>query len=125
MAFPPELVAFLIAAVAWALWRVSHNFISRSPLDNIPGPTPPSWVKGTLWIIKTYAIYLFYTTGNLGQIYDRHGWEWIDSLGNNFNKVVKLTGLYGVGHVLCLSNEPFSHLTQYSIAFYTYLTLLL
>ena len=49
MAFPPELVAFLIAAVVWAVWRVSHNFISRSPLDNIPGPTPPSWIKGTRW----------------------------------------------------------------------------
>ncbi|KAK7681425.1 hypothetical protein QCA50_015517 [Cerrena zonata] len=78
MSFSPELVAFLVAGITWILWRMTSNFILRSPLDNIPGPASVSWVKG-----------------NLGQLYYRHGWNWLDSLGNDFNKVVKLTGLFG------------------------------
>ncbi|KAK7682246.1 hypothetical protein QCA50_014833 [Cerrena zonata] len=78
MSFSPELIAFLVAGITWILWRLSRNYVLRSPLDNIPGPAPASLIKG-----------------NLGQMYDRHGWNWLDGLGNDFNKVVKLTGLFG------------------------------
>ena len=41
-------------------------------------------------------IYSRLIIGNLGQLYNRQGWDWLDGLGNNYNKVVKLTGLLGV-----------------------------
>lgn len=35
-------------SVVWILWRVFRNYIVKSPLDNIPGPEPPSWWKGNV-----------------------------------------------------------------------------
>ncbi|KAK7682256.1 hypothetical protein QCA50_014843 [Cerrena zonata] len=93
MAFSPELTAFLIAGITWILWRLSRNYVLRSPLDNIPGPPPTSLIKG-----------------NLGQVYYRHGWEWLDSLGNDFNKVVKLTGLFGHRMLYVFDPVAMSHI---------------
>ena len=30
----------------WVLWRIFRQFIVRSPLENIPGPTSKDWWKG-------------------------------------------------------------------------------
>ena len=32
--------------VSWVLWRIFGQFIVRTPLDNIPGPTSKNWWKG-------------------------------------------------------------------------------
>ncbi|CAL1697886.1 unnamed protein product [Somion occarium] len=50
----------------------------KSPLDNIPGPEPTSWLKG-----------------NLPQLYDRHGWNFQDELGEKYESVVKIHSIFG------------------------------
>lgn len=123
MAFSTELVAFFVAAITWVLWRLNRNFILSSPLDNIPGPAPVSWVKGLLqynhlFVSDSHPV----VVGNLGQLYDRHAWEWLDGLGNNFNKVVRLTGLFGVSSPFraCLCNLILI-VDKISTAYYTFL----
>lgn len=62
---------------------------------------PEAWVMGQRYnslLFFTSMLPIWFVAGNLGQMYDRNGWDWLDSLGNNFNKVVRLTGLYGVSH---------------------------
>lgn len=71
----PIIVA---TGIACLIWRVVHNLFIRSPLDNIPGPAPPSLIRG-----------------NLGQLFDRHGWDFLDGLGEKYGKVVRLTGILG------------------------------
>ena len=40
-----RLVALL--ATAYVVLKVLKNYITRSPLDNIPGPPSAHWMKGT------------------------------------------------------------------------------
>ena len=42
------LLAFAAAGLTGLLWRLTRNFILPSPLDNVPGPDPSSWLKGEL-----------------------------------------------------------------------------
>ncbi|TCD65651.1 cytochrome P450-dit2 [Steccherinum ochraceum] len=53
------------------------RFLRRTPLQNIPGPEPVSWWKG-----------------NLGYLYDRHGWSFLDRL-DTYSGVARVDGLFG------------------------------
>ncbi|EKM58812.1 uncharacterized protein PHACADRAFT_112917 [Phanerochaete carnosa HHB-10118-sp] len=79
-------MSLLGPAVSWAalggllllLWKLARNYVLPSPLDNIPGPAPPSTLKG-----------------NIVQLQNRGAWQYLDSLTNNYGQVVKCTGLLG------------------------------
>ncbi|KAK7677643.1 hypothetical protein QCA50_019334 [Cerrena zonata] len=81
------LLVFLSGSLGWLLWLVARNFVTTSPLDKIPGPKSASLLKG-----------------NLGQLLDRHGWDFIEHLGTRYNKVVRLTGLFG--HTMLYVFDP-------------------
>ncbi|OBZ67957.1 Docosahexaenoic acid omega-hydroxylase CYP4F3 [Grifola frondosa] len=73
------LLGALALGTAWLSWRLLRNYLTRSPLDNIPGPAPTSWY-----------------TGNLGQLFDHHnGWAFIRELSETYGPVSKLNGLLG------------------------------
>ena len=38
----------------------------------------------------------FLLAGNLGQLYSRFGWDFVDGMGEKYNKVVRFHGLFGV-----------------------------
>ncbi|KAK7691817.1 hypothetical protein QCA50_005220 [Cerrena zonata] len=78
MSLPTFIVAVAAAGAGWLAWHVARNFIVRSPLDNIPGPESVSYFKG-----------------NLSQLFNRNGWWFLDSLGTQYNSMVRLTGLFG------------------------------
>lgn len=50
------------AVVPWALvglaltvlWKLLKTYVAKSPLDNIPGPSPESWTKGTSDVAETF-----------------------------------------------------------------------
>lgn len=85
-------------ALSWILWITIRNFVVRSPLDSIPGPEPASWFKGDFLGYIPLRYMLTNTSGNLGQLFDRHSWGFLDELGTKYGKVVRLTGLLGVTH---------------------------
>ncbi|KAI0789219.1 cytochrome P450 [Abortiporus biennis] len=70
--------ALTLTLVVWVVWKISSRFLGRSPLDNIPGP-------------KFNSI----LTGNLGQMFNRHGWGFQYELGEKYGPVVKLNGILG------------------------------
>ncbi|KAI1794335.1 cytochrome P450 [Ganoderma leucocontextum] len=72
------LQAIIISAVSWVLWKYFRQFLVSSPLDKIPGPPPRSWVYG-----------------NLKQVLDKNGWDFIQNLTDNYPGIVKLNGPLG------------------------------
>ncbi|KAH9929191.1 cytochrome P450 [Fomitopsis serialis] len=71
-----RVVALL--GTAYVLFNVLKNYFSRSPLDNIPGPPSGHWFKG-----------------NLGQLFDRAGWDFNHGIGLKYGPVLKLHGMLG------------------------------
>ncbi|KAJ3479304.1 hypothetical protein NLI96_g9146 [Meripilus lineatus] len=75
-------VVLLLAGLplAFALWWLFKDLIVRSPLDNIPGPPPQSWLSG-----------------HLPRIFHRHeGWKLHDELSENYGGVSRIIGALGV-----------------------------
>ncbi|KAK7676766.1 hypothetical protein QCA50_020289 [Cerrena zonata] len=76
-----SLSLFLVivaTSTSFIIWRLARSLISSSPLDNVPGPKS-----------------LSYSKGNIEKLFDRTGWGFLDDLGTKYNKVVRLTGLFG------------------------------
>ncbi|EKM56480.1 uncharacterized protein PHACADRAFT_253633 [Phanerochaete carnosa HHB-10118-sp] len=79
-------MSFLGPIIPWAalgcllllLWKLVGNYVLRSPLDAIPGPTPPSLLKG-----------------NMAQLQDRGAWPFLNHLTNDYGQIVKCTGMLG------------------------------
>ncbi|KAI0791025.1 cytochrome P450 [Abortiporus biennis] len=72
------LQAVFLLGVTWLGWKLLNGYFVKSPLDNIPGPA-----RASLFI------------GNLGQFFSRHGWDFLERLGNQYGGVVKLHGILG------------------------------
>ncbi|KAJ6558799.1 cytochrome P450 [Mycena vulgaris] len=62
-------------AAAWILWRVVTSFRTKSPLDNIPGPSRQSIL-----------------TGNFRALLDRHGWDFHNKIVQKYGGVVRIDG---------------------------------
>ncbi|KAL4249739.1 Cytochrome P450 superfamily protein [Abortiporus biennis] len=68
----------ILAFAAWVVWKIAHRFLVKSPLDNIPGPKSTSIL-----------------TGNLSQMFDRHGWDFHREIGEKYGPIVKHNGILG------------------------------
>ncbi|KAF7794415.1 hypothetical protein EIP86_005549 [Pleurotus ostreatoroseus] len=67
----------LISIFTWVIWQLVRPLVSKSSLNNLPGPRPQS-----LW------------QGNLPQLFDRHGWAIQDDIDKQGRAVVRITGLF-------------------------------
>ncbi|KAI0791135.1 cytochrome P450 [Abortiporus biennis] len=77
--FFPIVQATIIYGILWVVWKLFRLFVLRSPLDNIPGPKPSSWLFG-----------------NLREFQDRQaGWRFREDLGTKWNGVVRIKGVLG------------------------------
>lgn len=43
---PPFLQAALLCGTTWILWKVFRGILLKNDLDNLPGPTSPSFIYG-------------------------------------------------------------------------------
>ena len=94
--------AAAICAVSWFLWKYFRQIVIKSPLDNIPGPPPGSFLYGQSEsdtactseadILAIYSV----NTGNLRQILPKDGWGFIQHLTETYPGVARLTGPLGV-----------------------------
>ena len=97
------LVLFSIAV--WVTVKVLSRVFSSSTLDTIPGPSSGSFMTGKNHV-PTYLcqkIQTRYGLGNFGRMFDRHGWNFVDDLGENYGSVVRLMGPMGVSFVFSSS----------------------
>ena len=44
-----------LAALALFVWKYFRNLLFKSPLDNVPGPASPSFIKGANDLLSTYT----------------------------------------------------------------------
>lgn len=100
MSFPGSTISWAaLAGLLLLLWKLVRNYVLRSPLDAIPGPTPPSPLKGTCrrrlgpWLTITDRLQI---TGNMAQLQNRGAWSFLDHLTNDYGQIVKCTGMLGV-----------------------------
>ncbi|KAI0716897.1 cytochrome P450 [Earliella scabrosa] len=73
------LQGLAVCVALWILWKYFRQIVVKSPLDNIPGPPTGS---------------LLY--GNLRQILDKNGWDFIQHLTDAYPGVARLSGPLGV-----------------------------
>ncbi|TFK93403.1 cytochrome P450 [Polyporus arcularius HHB13444] len=79
MALLQSLPQAALAIVALSLsWVILRPFLTRSSLDNLPGPPPESWFNG-----------------NLNQFLSRNCWAFRDELARNYPRVSVLHSLWG------------------------------
>ncbi|KAL1716274.1 cytochrome P450 [Schizophyllum commune] len=71
------LAAFTLV-LARTIWRVLSRYVQWSPLDNIPGPPPPSLL-----------------TGNFYQLFHPNAWGFHEKLAEEYGPIVRTTGLLG------------------------------
>ncbi|KAI0347505.1 cytochrome P450 [Trametopsis cervina] len=68
----------LVCGITWALWQALRAYVLKSPLDNVPGPARASL-----------------TQGNLGDLFNRYGWEHHDRIATEYPGVAKYHGPFG------------------------------
>lgn len=94
----PLAPVLVLAGALWLLWRVFRAYVLRSPLDNIPGPASVSFLKGTYVMLLCCEIRseMHSLLGTIPALYNRHGWDYHDSLAKRYGQVFKFYGLLGV-----------------------------
>jgi len=70
--------AAIISVVGLLAWKLFRNLTLGSPLDRVPGPK-----SGSLF------------TGNVKQLFHRHGWDFLTEIEENYESVVKINGVLG------------------------------
>lgn len=68
----------LLAVFGWLAWKLFRNFFVGSPLDRVPGPKSQSFF-----------------TGNVKQLFNRHGWDFLAEMEESYESVVKFNGMLG------------------------------
>ncbi|OJT04914.1 hypothetical protein TRAPUB_4294 [Trametes pubescens] len=71
-------VPVVLAASAFSLWLIFKRYLTKSPLDNLPGPPPTSLLFG-----------------NMPDISHRQSWRQWEGIINTYGPVTKLHGLLG------------------------------
>ncbi|KAG6830653.1 hypothetical protein H0H92_015550 [Tricholoma furcatifolium] len=82
----------LVCFIGWTI----HRFLTKTDLDNVPGPERESFWKGKSSItLGPTAGILTCTAGNLGQLFSVSGWAFNAKIAEQFGRVVKVYGLFG------------------------------
>ncbi|KIM41635.1 hypothetical protein M413DRAFT_72029 [Hebeloma cylindrosporum] len=79
--------------VSWILWRIFRRFIVRSPLDNIPGPSSKSWLKG-----------------HLPQLFHAQAWNFHREIAEKYGGVIKIKALLGENQLYVFDPKAMHHI---------------
>lgn len=90
-------LAFCIGS--WILWRTLKARFTSSPLDNIRGPPPQSYIAGSRFLIaqlETHILTFGPPLGNYAQLYDRQGWDFHKRVWAQYGTVAKIHAAFSV-----------------------------
>ncbi|TFK40022.1 cytochrome P450 [Crucibulum laeve] len=85
--------AILLYLFSWGFWRIVRRFVVKTDLDNIPGPAPPSFLKG-----------------NLLQIFNLNGWAFHKHLSEQYGGVAKLKAMLGENLLFVCDTKAMHHI---------------
>ncbi|EKM59115.1 uncharacterized protein PHACADRAFT_205293 [Phanerochaete carnosa HHB-10118-sp] len=86
------LYAFCLL-LGWAFWKLFGLYFVKSPLDNIPGPKRTSLFKG-----------------NTQEIFNRHGLDYLQKLGEQYGQVVRYHAPLGARGLYVFDPKALSHI---------------
>ncbi|EIW62374.1 cytochrome P450 [Trametes versicolor FP-101664 SS1] len=89
----PILQAALLCGTTWILWKVFRGFLLKNDLDNLPGPTSPSFIYG-----------------NIRQLFNRQSFKFHRSLGETYGSVVRLHGRFGSNMLYTFDPKAMHHI---------------
>ncbi|CAA7267036.1 unnamed protein product [Cyclocybe aegerita] len=111
MLSPPQNIDFTSpyhalggVALVFALltgWKLIRRLVIRQSLDNLPGPTPESFV-----------------TGSLGQLANKYAWDFHQHVFDNYGGVVKVKGLFGANAIYVHDPKALTHILLKDQAIY-------
>ncbi|KIJ63847.1 hypothetical protein HYDPIDRAFT_29197 [Hydnomerulius pinastri MD-312] len=80
----------VVLSVSYLFWRV---YLTRNPLDNIPGPPRQSW-----WL------------GNLRQVFHPYGWDFHQMLADRYGPIAKFYGIFGRRQLIVSDPKAMHHI---------------
>ncbi|KAJ2919030.1 hypothetical protein MD484_g1462, partial [Candolleomyces efflorescens] len=83
----------LVTAGTWILWRVLKRVLTKSPLDNIPGPSSKSFLAG-----------------DFEQLWSPTGWEFHRNISEKYGSVLKLDGAFGAKTLYVYDPKALHHI---------------
>lgn len=86
----------LLFGILLLTWRFLRPYVTRSPLDNVPGPPSASILKGMCFatlidLRKPVCI------GNILQLFNpEDAWDFHKAIGRQYGSVIRFTEMFGV-----------------------------
>ena len=87
--------AALICGSTWFLWNHFRYLVVKTDLDNLSGPSSPSFFFGTLSLSSQFPANRR-GIGNTGQLRDGQGWAFHEELAKKYGSVARIWGRFGV-----------------------------
>ncbi|KIM39744.1 hypothetical protein M413DRAFT_74240 [Hebeloma cylindrosporum] len=78
--------------VSWFLWQIFKHYIASSPLDNIPGPSSKSWLKGVY-----------------PQLFGPRGWDFHREIAEKYGSVIKIKARLGENQLYIFDPKAMHH----------------
>lgn len=100
-----QLVA--LGSVLWVIRTVYRLFLAPNPLDNIPGPTPKSFLTGMKLQEDERRVLMCCFLGDLTRLFHRSAWDFHKKLIHEYGPISVVQGLFGVCETLYSQNDSF------------------
>ena len=91
--FAKAFLTFAALVIARSLWRFIQRFVVRTPLDNIPGLAPASFLTGSFSFRFSSTTSSFDYTGNFKQLFSVDGWAFHERLASQCKTSLDLLSL--------------------------------
>ncbi|TFK29501.1 cytochrome P450 [Coprinopsis marcescibilis] len=79
--------------LAWALWRILKQRTTKSPLDNLDGPAPKSFLKGSF-----------------SELVNPHAWDYHIEVAEKYGSVFKFSGYLGQEALYAFDPKALHHI---------------
>ena len=73
--FTTILQAFVLYAFSYAFYKLMRTLLTRSALDNLPGPSSQSFLFGKIVLQSETALIIYRSPGVFPQIFNPKGWD--------------------------------------------------
>ncbi|KAL1756817.1 cytochrome P450 [Schizophyllum commune] len=104
--FAKAFLTFAALVIARSVWRLLQRFVVRTPLDNIPGPAPASFM-----------------TGNFKQLFSVDGWAFHERLASQslkrvllWERILYVADLKALYHIVVKDQDIFEEHPQFIAA---------
>ncbi|KAF9565116.1 cytochrome P450 [Agrocybe pediades] len=89
-------LSVFVLSLAFAFRKILLRLLIKSPIDNIPGPIPKSFLKGAF-----------------GQVFNPNAWEFHREIAETYGSVIKIPSFLGDNWLYVFDPKALHHIEQY------------